>query len=88
MCNVSLGDFANVEAVAALPQLFLQHHDVALVELEGRGVTQQIHIRRRGLPQQVQLGQTQRLSSGRDLALGLTRPIGRLKAVVENCWFA
>jgi hypothetical protein len=82
---VRLGDFADVEAVAALPQPFMQHHDVTLVELECRGVTQQIHIRRRALQQQVQLGQTQRLSSGRDLALGLPRPVGRLARKRNSC---
>ena len=45
--HVRLGDFADVETVTTLPQLFLEHHDVAFVELEHGGITQEVHVDRR-----------------------------------------
>jgi len=82
--DVGLGHLADVEPIAALPQLFLQHHHVALVELEDRAGLQDVHVRGRRIQQKIELGQAQGLASGRDLAFGLPRPIGGLKTVVER----
>ena len=82
--NVRLGDFADVEAVAALAQLLLQNDDVAPVEVEQRRIAQEVHVGGGGLQQQIELGQAQRLAPGGDLAFRLPRSVGGLKAVVER----
>ena len=46
--HVGACHFTDVEAVAGLPQLFLQHFDIAPLQVEDRGVAQQIHVGGRG----------------------------------------
>ena len=82
--NVGLGDFADVEAIAALAQLLLQNDDVAPVEVEQRRVAQEVHVGGGGLQQQIELGQAQRLAPGGDLAFRLPGSVRGLKAVVKG----
>jgi len=73
LCDVGAGDFAGGEAVAGLAQLLLQHLDVAPLQLQDRGVADQVHVGSGGVEQHGLLGQPQRLARRRDQLLRLPR---------------
>ena len=74
----------HIEAIAGLAQLLLQNLDVAPLQIERRGVAQQIHVGRHGVEQHRLLGDAQRFARRLNLALGLARAVRRLKTVVES----
>ena len=82
--NVRARHLADIEAVARLPQLFLQHLDVAPLQIEDRAVAQQIHVSRHRVEQHGLLGHPQGLARGLHLALGLPGFVGGLEAVVQR----
>ena len=82
--DVGAGDFADIETVAGLAQLLLQHFDVAPLQVEDRGVAQQIHVGGDGREQHLLFGDAQRLARGEHLAFGLTRAVGGLEAVEQG----
>ena len=82
--HVGLRHLADVEAIARLPQLLLQHLDVAPLQIEHRGVAQHVHVGGGGVQQHGLLDQPQRLARGRNLALRLPRAVGGLEAVEQR----
>ena len=82
--DVGARHLADIEAVARLAQLFLQHLDVAPLQVEDRRVTQQVHVRGHRREQHRLLGHPQGLARCLHLALRLARAVGSLKAVVER----
>ena len=84
MRDIGARDFADVEAVTGLFELFGEHFDVAAVEIEDRLVAQQIHVGRRGVEKHLLLGDTQRLARSRHLAFCLARAIGGLKSIEQG----
>ena len=69
--HVGACHFTDREAVLGLPQLLLQHLDVAALQGEDRRVANEIHIGGRGRQQHGLLGQPQRFARRRNLLLGL-----------------
>ena len=82
--DVGARDLADIEAVAGLAQLLLQHFDVAALQIEDRGVAQQIHVSGGGVEQHGLLGDAQRLARRLHLLLGLPRAVGGLEAVEQS----
>ena len=82
--HVGARHLADVEAVAHLAQLLLQHLDVAALQIEDRGVAQQVHVGGGGGEQDVLLGQPEVLSRRRHLALRLPRAVGGHEAVEQG----
>jgi hypothetical protein len=82
--DVGLRHLADVETIPRLAQLLLQHAHVVLLQFENRLVAQQIHVGGRRVEQHRLFDQAQRLARGGDLALGLTRAVGRAQTVVER----
>ncbi len=82
--HVGARHLADIEAVAGLAQLLLQHLDVAALEIEDRAIAQQVHVGGRGVEQDLLLGDRERRAAGRHLGLGLTRPVGGLEAVEQG----
>ena len=78
--DVGARDFADVEAVAGLAKLLLQHLDVAALQIEDRGVADQVHVGGGGVEQHGLLGQPQRLARGGHQLLGLPRPAARCRS--------
>jgi hypothetical protein len=69
--HVGAGDLADLEAILGLPQLLLQHLDVAALQAENRGVADQVHVGGRGRKQHGLLAQPQRLACRRNQLLRL-----------------
>ena len=82
--DVGARHLADIEAVAHLAQLLLQHFDVAALQIEDCAVAQQIHVGGRRREQHVLLGQPQVLARRRDLTLGLPGPIAGLETVEQG----
>ena len=82
--HVGARDLADVEAVAGLAKLLLQHLDVAALQIEDRGVADQVHVGGGGVEQHGLLGQPQRLARGRHQLLGLPGPARGPKAVEQR----
>ena len=82
--HVGARHFADVEAVAGLAQLLLQHLDVAALQIEDRGVADQVHVGGGGVEQHGLLGQPQRLARGGHQLLRLPGPAGGAKAVEQR----
>ena len=83
--HVGARHLADVEAVARLAQLLLQHLDVAALQFEDGGVAQQIHVSGGGGEQDVLLGQPQVLARRRNLALRLPGAIAGAKPLNRFC---
>ena len=82
--NVGAGHLADVEAVARLPQLLLEHLDVVAAEVEVSRVAQHVHIGGRAIEQHVLLGRAQGLARAEHERLGLLHRIVRAKAVEQR----
>ena len=82
--HVGAGDFADIEAVAGLAKLLLQHLDVAALQIEDRGVADQVHVGGGGVEQHGLLGQPQRFARRRHQLLGLPGPAGGAKSVEQR----
>ena len=82
--HVGACHFADREAILGLPQLLLQHFDVAPLQGEDRGVANEVHVGGRGRQQHVLLGEPQRLARRRNLLLGLPRARRRAEPVEQR----
>ena len=82
--DVGARHLADIEAVAGLLELLGEHLDVAAIEIEDRGIAQQIHVSGCGIEQNLLLGDAQRLARGIDLAFGLPGAVGGLVAVEQR----
>ena len=69
--HVGARHLADRETVLGLPQLLLQHLDVAALQGEDRRVANEVHVGGRGRKQHGLLGEPQRLARRRHLLLGL-----------------
>ena len=65
--HVGARHLADIEAVAGLPQLLLQHLDVAPLQIEDRGVAQQVHVGGDRVEQHRLLGHAQGRARGQHL---------------------
>ena len=82
--HVGARHFADVEAVAGLAELLLQHLDVAALQLQDRRIADQVHVRRGGVEQHGLLGQPQRLARRRHQLLGLPGAARGAQAVEQR----
>ena len=69
--DVGAGDFADVETVPRLAQLFLQNGDVVLAQIENCGIAQHIHVRRGAVLENTLLRVAQGLAGAEHIAFGL-----------------
>ena len=84
LCHVGARHLADREAILRLPQLLLQHLDVAALQVEDRRVTNEVHVGGRGSEQHGLLGQPQRFARRRHLLLGLAGARGGTEAVEQR----
>ena len=82
--DVGARHLADIEAVARLLELLLQHLHVAPLQIEDRGIAQHIHVRGRGIEQHGLLGIAQRLAPGEHRGFGLPCQVAGALAVVER----
>ncbi len=82
--HVGARDFADIEAVAGLAQLLLEHFDVAPLQIVDGAVAQHVHIGGRGVQQHGLLDHAQSLARGEYLRFGLAGPIAGLEAVEQG----
>jgi hypothetical protein len=82
--DVRPGHFTDIEAVAGLAQLLLQHFHVAALQFEQGAVAEQIHIGLGGVHQDRLLGDAERFPSRGRTRFGLTHPVRSLISVVKG----
>ena len=82
--NVRPGHFADVEAVAGLPELFVDHLDVVALQVENGGVAQDVHIGRRAIEQNALLGGVQGFPRTEDGGFRRPDPVRGPVAVEER----
>ena len=82
--DVRPGHFADVEAVAGLPELLLDHLDVVALQVENGGVAQDVHIGRGAVEQNVLLGGAQGFPGTEDGGFRRPDPVRGPVAVEER----
>jgi len=81
--DVGSGDFADGKSVPGLAQLLLQDLDIVAIEVQDRGVFQDVHVGRDACEQGVLLGVAQLFARAHHLGFGAADPVDRLKAVED-----
>ena len=82
--DVGARDLADVETVLGLLQRLFEDADVALLNLDDRGVAQIVHVDGGGLQQHGLFEHPQRFARARNLALCRAGPVGGLLAVEQR----
>ena len=82
--DVGARDLTDVEAVLGLLQRLFEHADVALLNLDDRGVAQIVHVDGGGRKQHGLFEHPQAFPRARNLALGRAGPVGGLLAVEQR----
>ena len=82
--DVGPGDLADIEAVAGLAQLLLEHLDVVAAQFQGRRVAEDRHVDLGGVEQGRHLGGAQRFARAEHVRLGPTGLVVGLKAVEQG----
>ena len=75
--HVGPGHLADIEAVAGLAQLLVDHLDVVALQVENGRVAQHVHVGRRGIEQDVLLVVVQGLAGAEDGRFGLPDRVRR-----------
>jgi hypothetical protein len=79
--HVSARHLAHIETIPRLLELFLQHLNVAPLQIEDRGIAQHVHVGSRPVEQRGLHSITQRLAAGQHLRLGLPRQVASAETV-------
>ncbi len=82
--DVGARHLADIETIPRLPQRRLEHGHVAALQIEDRGVAQQIHVGGHRTQQHRLLGRAQRFARCKYLRLRLPRAVAGLEAVEQR----
>jgi hypothetical protein len=84
LCDVGARHFTDIETVARLPQLLLQHFDVAPLQVEDGGCRAEDSCRAVTALSSTVCSVTRKVSRADCTCSRLARAVGRLESVVES----